>query len=93
MREGVRLNRPSMDLQSEYKPFFEEWVLSGEGMIPWVISKNPEDIEGMFEFLLNNEKGENLPQGWVPDSTYWVRNSSFRETERVCNSNIGVFCK
>lgn len=72
MEEGVRLCRPSMELRDEYTCFYEDWVQSGEDMVPWVISKNPEDFEGMIKFLLNNEKGENLPAGWVPDSTYWL---------------------
>jgi predicted acetyltransferase len=72
MRGNVFLSRPCMELHNEYLSFYQEWVDSGEVMIPWVISKDPSDFQGMIEFLLNNEKGENLPDGWVPSSTYWL---------------------
>lgn len=32
----------------------------------------------MIQFLANNEKGINLPTGWVPDSTYWLINEENR---------------
>lgn len=70
--ENVYLCRPSIDLQNAYVSFYEDWVNSGEDMVPCVISKDPADFQGMIEFLLNNEKMEHLPDGWVPSSTYWL---------------------
>jgi predicted acetyltransferase len=70
--KNVSLKKPSLDLKNEYLSFYLEWKDSGEGMVPWVISKDPLDFDGMIQFLLNNEKGENLPEGWVLDSTYWL---------------------
>jgi predicted acetyltransferase len=72
MGDNVFLSSPCMELQNEYLSFYQEWVDSREEMIPWVISKDPSDFPRMIEFLLNNEKGENLPDGWVPSSTYWL---------------------
>jgi predicted acetyltransferase len=43
-----------------------------ERLYPWVISKDPADFQSMVQFLLDNEQGENLPEGWIPDSTYWL---------------------
>jgi predicted acetyltransferase len=43
-----------------------------ERLYPWVISKDPADFQSMVQFLLDSENGENLPEGWVPDSTYWL---------------------
>ncbi|WP_282941630.1 GNAT family N-acetyltransferase [Paenibacillus sp. RC67] len=70
--EHVYLVKPCLDLQNEYMDFYQEWKQSGESMVPWVISKDPSDFQGMVQFLLNNEKGEHLPEGWVPDSTFWL---------------------
>ncbi|OFW74951.1 MAG: GNAT family N-acetyltransferase [Alicyclobacillus sp. RIFOXYA1_FULL_53_8] len=72
MSENVYLSKPSIDLQDEYISFYEEWVNSGEDMVPWVISKDPANFPGMIEFLLNNEKSEHVAEGWVPSSTYWL---------------------
>lgn len=72
MGENVALQRPSIDLKAEYISFYEDWVNSGEVMVPWVISKDPADFNAMIEFLFNSEKAEHLPEGWVPASTYWL---------------------
>ncbi|MDQ8734148.1 GNAT family N-acetyltransferase [Paenibacillus sp. LHD-38] len=68
----VALVKPTMALKAAYFSFYQEWVESGEDMVPWVISKAPDDFQGMLQFLEANEKGVNLPKGWVPDSTFWL---------------------
>ncbi|MCC3374674.1 GNAT family N-acetyltransferase [Cohnella sp. REN36] len=78
MREEVRLARPTTDLREEYVSFYREWLASGEDMVPWVIERDPTDFAAMVRFLLDNEKGEHLPEGWVPDSTFWLVGSSGR---------------
>ncbi len=65
-----------MELKSEYLSFYQEWKESGEDMVPWVISKDPLDFQGMIQFLLDSEKGKNLPENWVPDSTFWLINEN-----------------
>ncbi|RSD28847.1 GNAT family N-acetyltransferase [Mesobacillus subterraneus] len=76
MKENVFLAKPSVELEKEYLEFYEEWKASGEDMIPWVIEKEPSDFAGMVQFLMNNENGVDLPEGWVRDSTYWLVNES-----------------
>jgi predicted acetyltransferase len=60
MVENVQLVKPTVNLRNEYLDFYQEWKDSGEDMVPWVISKDPSDFQGMVQFLLNNEKGEKL---------------------------------
>ncbi|MGZ4159398.1 MAG: GNAT family N-acetyltransferase [Neobacillus sp.] len=72
MNEKVSLVKPTMELQESYMSFYREWQDSGEKVVPWVITKDPSNFQEMVKFLLDNEKGENLPDGWVPDSTYWL---------------------
>lgn len=79
MGENVRLVKPSSEYKEEYLDFHKEWKSSGEDMIPWVIKKDPSDFNEMIQSLLDAEKGKNLPQGWVPDSTFW----SVEENNRV----------
>ncbi|MBO9130755.1 GNAT family N-acetyltransferase [Bacillus sp. 165] len=74
----VFLTKPIMELQDEYLSFYTEWKESRETMVPWVISKDPSDFQGMLQSLLDSEKGENLPSGWVPDSTFWLVNEDKR---------------
>ncbi|MCR2821274.1 GNAT family N-acetyltransferase [Lederbergia panacisoli] len=70
--ENVFLLKPTLELQEEYLGFYQEWKGSQEDMVPWVISKDPSDFQGMVQFLMDNERGENLPDNWVPDSTFWL---------------------
>lgn len=78
MENEVILIKPTVRLKNEYLSFYQEWKESGKNMVPWVISKDPSDFEGMVQSLLDAEKGENLPANWVPDSTYWLINQNDR---------------
>ncbi|MGN7764796.1 GNAT family N-acetyltransferase [Paenibacillus sp. 22594] len=68
----VFLAKPSIEYQDEYLAFYEEWKSSGESIVPWVVSRDPSDFEGMIQFLLENENREHIPENWVPSSTYWL---------------------
>ena len=69
---NVSLLTPTTDLQEEYLDFYNEWKDCGETMIPWVISKNPANFPAMVQELLDAHNGINIPETWVPDSTYWL---------------------
>jgi predicted acetyltransferase len=58
----VNLIKPTPILKAEYLSFYQEWKESNEDMVPWVITKDPQNFEGMIEFLINNEEGINLPE-------------------------------
>ncbi|WHY87353.1 GNAT family N-acetyltransferase [Neobacillus novalis] len=74
MKSDVYLTPPTMELETDYQSFYREWKESGEDMIPWVISKDPSNFQDMIQFLLDSENGINLPENWVPDSTFWLVN-------------------
>ncbi|WP_226035148.1 GNAT family N-acetyltransferase [Aquibacillus saliphilus] len=76
MENRFFLTKPTVNLKEEYLSFYQEWVDSGETMIPWVIEKDPTNFEEMVQFLTDNHNGTNLPEGWVPDSTYWLINEN-----------------
>ncbi|CQR55314.1 GNAT family N-acetyltransferase [Paenibacillus riograndensis] len=76
MGRRLELIKPSVDLENEYLSFYKEWLDSGEEMYPWVIEKDPTNFNAMVQFLIDNENGINLPEGWVPDSTYWLINEN-----------------
>lgn len=71
---NYKLVKPQSDLKYEYLSFYQEWKESGEDMVPWVISKDPSDFQGMLNSLSDSEKGLGVPEGWVPDSTFWLIN-------------------
>lgn len=69
--DSAFLAEPDFEYKDEYIDFYEEWLASGESIVPWVDSRGPSDFEGMLQFLRQNEKGEGIPEDWVPSSTYW----------------------
>jgi len=75
MDNRTRLVEPSLVHRDEYVEFYEDWLASGEDMVPWVIEKEPYDFEAMLDFLYaQNSEEKPIPEGWVPHSTYWLIN-------------------
>ncbi|WP_019534635.1 GNAT family N-acetyltransferase [Paenibacillus ginsengihumi] len=73
MLSSVRLVRPSADYRDEYIDFYEEWIRSGENIVPWVVKKEPYDFEAMLDFLYSQDSEEKLRDDRrVPHSTYWL---------------------
>ncbi|MCP8971316.1 GNAT family N-acetyltransferase [Ectobacillus ponti] len=68
----VFLVKPTTELQAEYLAFYQEWKNSGEPFVPWVIGKDPSDFAAMLQSMRDSAEGKGLPDGWVPDSTYWL---------------------
>lgn len=76
--EQLQLIKPTIKLKDEYLSFYQEWVDSGEDMVPWVIQRDPSNFEEMLQFIQDHENGINLPEGWGPDSTFWLINENNR---------------
>jgi predicted acetyltransferase len=70
--QTVKLVKPDRVWKEAYLSFYEEWKKSQELMVPWVISTEPYDFEGLLTFLSNQENGIGLAEGWVKTSTYWL---------------------
>ncbi|MEK3883356.1 GNAT family N-acetyltransferase [Paenibacillus sp. PL2-23] len=69
----LKLVRPSVDFREAYVAFYEDWRRSGEDIVPWVVEREPFDMEEYVAFLYATDSEEKLPQdGWVPHSTYWL---------------------
>jgi predicted acetyltransferase len=81
----LKLVKPNIAYKSQYVDFINECKADIEkwGMSYYIpISNNdsfPEDIQR----LRNNEKGLELPDGWVPASTYWLMDEN-------CNRIFGI---
>ncbi|WP_018886365.1 GNAT family N-acetyltransferase [Paenibacillus massiliensis] len=76
--ERIYLSKPSMHLKDEYLDFYQEWIQSGEMIVPWVVSRDPSTFEEMITWLNDNERGVHLKEGWVSNSTYWLVAPSHR---------------
>lgn len=76
MIENVLLVKPTMELREEYWEFYQEWLDSKELIVPWVVSKDPSNFAAMIQALEEDERKENLKEGWVSASTYWLVSES-----------------
>ncbi|WLD94355.1 GNAT family N-acetyltransferase [Alkalihalobacillus sp. AL-G] len=68
----IKLIKPTIELREEYLKFYQEWVDSGESIVPWTVKEDPSDFEKLVQFLIDSEKAVNSPEGWVPHSNYWL---------------------
>ncbi|WP_342420445.1 GNAT family N-acetyltransferase [Paenibacillus sp. FSL E2-0178] len=68
----VALVEPSEALREPYLAFYEEWKASGESFVPWVVEIDPADFAGMLQSLREHAGGENIKDGWVSSSTFWL---------------------
>ncbi|QHW32431.1 GNAT family N-acetyltransferase [Paenibacillus rhizovicinus] len=69
-RDGVYLVKPSAEHEAAYKTFYNEWIASGEHIVPWVVSMDPTDFPAHLRFL--QEAETTAPEGGVTHSTYWL---------------------
>ncbi|WP_431190710.1 GNAT family N-acetyltransferase [Metabacillus flavus] len=64
--------KPDFTLKHAYMEFYEEWKNSEEKIVPWVVAENPADFEKYLHYLKEQEQGKNIPENFVPHSTYWL---------------------
>lgn len=76
--DEVILVKPSVELKEPYLDFYREWVASGERLSPYSIAKDPTDFAAMVRELEEEAEGENLRDGYVPASTFWLINKEKR---------------
>lgn len=70
---AVQLVQPSIAFRKQYINFYQEWINSGEEIVPWVVEKDPSDFNKFLEFLYSEDSEEKLSNAnRVPHSTYWL---------------------
>jgi predicted acetyltransferase len=101
MAQTLRFEKPHAGLQDSYRAMVRELVERGERLIPFPLSFPLDDFDAYLAQLAACERGEGLPPGFVPHSTYWlaregkvvvaVSNLRHRLTDglRVEGGNIG----
>jgi len=71
----LRLISPNVCYQSQYIDMLNEWKMSGEHLVPWVLGYDTSDFPSMIEMLEGFSKGIGLKGGQVEHSTYWLINT------------------
>jgi predicted acetyltransferase len=68
----VALMEPSLIHRDSYRSFVQEFADRGEAPVPFSIGFSSDDFTAFLERLAACARGEGLPEGFVPHSTYWL---------------------
>jgi len=72
MDQPLRLEEPTSAFCDSYRGLVQEFLEAGEPLVPFPLSFPNDDFPGFVERLAACARGENLPPGFVPHSTYWL---------------------
>lgn len=67
-----RLVAPCSEFAASYRSYIEELQANGEKLIPFPLMLAHDDFEALVDTLTANSRGERLPDGFVPNSTFWL---------------------
>jgi predicted acetyltransferase len=79
------LIKPDARYESTLRSFVREFAEAGEDLVPWVLADLGGDVNAYVEYLEQQSRGQNLPDGRVPHSTFWLVDGS---GEVVAISNL-----
>jgi len=86
--DELKLISPSTTYQAAYQKMLEDWNTTDEQKVPFTIRYEHQDFEALVKKLRSHEKGENLWEGGVPNSSFWLVNEA---GEIVGTSNLRHF--
>lgn len=67
-----RFEKPHAALAASYRAMVREILDAGEELIPFPLSFENDDFAAFLARLAACERGEGVPEGFVPHSTYWL---------------------
>lgn len=71
----INLVKPDKKLKSQYIEMLQEWKQAGEELQPWVLQEDNSDFDRMVQKFENLSKGIDVPEGFVPSTTFWAYNN------------------
>ncbi|TCL62745.1 putative acetyltransferase [Hydrogenispora ethanolica] len=76
----LKLVKPDIQYQTQYREMLDDWRASGEEPKPWVLQKDCTDFQALVEKLEGLSRGINVPEGFVPSTTFWAYDN---ETDQI----------
>lgn len=70
--EVVILERPRVDLIESYRSLVDEFRAAGERLVPFPLGYPYDDGTALVQRLDREAQGEDLPDGFVAHSTFWL---------------------
>jgi len=68
----MRFERPHRGLADSYRALVREFQARGEPLVPFPLSYENRDFDAFVRGLEASSRGEGLPDGFVPHSTFWL---------------------
>ena len=72
LQNRLQLETPHAGLQDSYRNLVREFVERGEPLVPFTLSFPNDDFEAFLSRLAACSRGEGLPPGFVPHTTFWL---------------------
>lgn len=69
---SLTLDSPRIELIESYREHVREFEAAGEDLVPFPLGFAYDDGPALIERLARASRGEGLPDGFVPHSTYWL---------------------
>lgn len=85
MNQRLRFEEPRLEVQDSFRRLVREFVERGEPLIPFPLSFDHSDFAAFVRRLSACARGDGIPDGFVPHSTYWLVRDG---TEVVGVSNL-----
>ena len=73
MEDSLALIAPDISYKSQYKKMVKRWRKHDAEILPWFIKENLKSFNQTVEKLNNYSKGIDVPDGFVPSTTYWIK--------------------
>lgn len=70
--QDLKLIEPTIALREEFLAMVKEYLAAGEQSEDWRFEQALGNFEAYVKKFHDYSLGKNLPEGWVPDSTYWL---------------------
>ncbi len=68
----MALISPSESLRDSYRELIAEFEEAGESLVPFPLKFPNDDFSAFLDRLAACARGEGIPDGFVPHSTYWL---------------------
>jgi predicted acetyltransferase len=69
---ALRLETPSVGRIDSFRALVREFLVHGEPLVPFVLEWPADDPEALVATFEACARGEGLPEGFVPHSTFWI---------------------
>jgi predicted acetyltransferase len=68
----MKLIEPQYIDEHEFTEFVNEFTAAQERLVPYSIDRKGQDFQHYIQALTDESMGKELPEGWVPASTYFL---------------------